>query len=66
MEAGPWFNPMALKRAKTLWSFGHSECNRVNALPERSQKQGIDLVSPALVVQCVLRYNIKILCLNGC
>ena len=22
-------NPIALKMAKTLWSFGHSECNRV-------------------------------------
>ena len=24
------FNPIALRKAKTLWSFGHSECNRVN------------------------------------
>ena len=23
------FNPVALRMAKTLWSFGHSECNRV-------------------------------------
>ena len=23
------FNPIALGTAKTLWSFGHSECNRV-------------------------------------
>ena len=23
------FNPIALKTAKTLWSFDHSECNRV-------------------------------------
>ena len=22
-------NPVALQMAKTLWSFGHSECNRV-------------------------------------
>ena len=22
------FNPIALRMAKTLWSFGHSECNR--------------------------------------
>ena len=22
------FIPFALRRAKTLWSFGHSECNR--------------------------------------
>ena len=22
-------NPIALRTAKTLWSFGHSECNRV-------------------------------------
>ena len=25
-----FFNPIALKRAKTPQSFGHSECNRVN------------------------------------
>ena len=24
------FNPIALRMAKTLWSFGHSECKRVN------------------------------------
>ena len=24
------FNPIVLRMAKTLWSFGHSECNRVN------------------------------------
>ena len=24
------FNPIALRTAKTLWSFGHSECNRIN------------------------------------
>ena len=26
------FDPIALRKAKTLWSFGHSECNRVNLL----------------------------------
>ena len=26
------FNPVALKTAKTLWSFGRSECNRVKPL----------------------------------
>ena len=26
------FNPTALRTAKTQWSFGHSECSRVNAL----------------------------------
>ena len=25
-----YFNPIALRMAKTLQSFGHSECNRVN------------------------------------
>ena len=25
-------NPSALRMAKTLWSFGHSECNWVNSL----------------------------------
>ena len=24
-----YVNPIALRTAKTLWSFGHSECNRV-------------------------------------
>ena len=24
------FNPIALRMAKALWSFGHSECNKVN------------------------------------
>ena len=28
MEA--FLNPFALRMAKNLWSFGHSECNRVN------------------------------------
>ena len=27
------FNPIALSMAKTLWSFGHSERNRVKTLP---------------------------------
>ena len=27
----PSFNPIALRRAKTLWSFGPSECNRINS-----------------------------------
>ena len=26
------FNPIALRTAKTLWSFGHSECNRVKRM----------------------------------
>ena len=26
------FNPIALKTAKTLWSFGHFECNRVESI----------------------------------
>ena len=26
-----FFNPIALRTAKTLWSFGLSECNRVNS-----------------------------------
>ena len=27
-----YINPVALRMAKTLWSFGHSDCNRVNGL----------------------------------
>ena len=26
---GPAVDPIALRTANTLWSFGHSECNRV-------------------------------------
>ena len=25
------FNPIALRMAKTLWSFGHYECNRIKS-----------------------------------
>ena len=28
-QMGSTLNPIALSMAKTLWSFGHSECNRV-------------------------------------
>ena len=28
-ESIPFINPLALRTAKTPWSFGHSECNRV-------------------------------------
>ena len=37
-----FFNPIALKLAKTLWSFGHSECNRVKSdrkVPEKKKKK---------------------------
>ena len=30
MRISQLFNPFALKTAKTLWSFGHYECKRVN------------------------------------
>ena len=29
LNAIGFVNPIALRRAKTLYSFGHSECNRV-------------------------------------
>ena len=29
LPMGSTLNPIALRMAKTLWSFGHSECNRV-------------------------------------
>ena len=32
MGFGPLFNLTALRRAKTLWSFGLSECSRVKYL----------------------------------
>ena len=33
------FNPIALRMAKTLWSFGHSECNKVK---ERTAPEGVN------------------------
>ena len=30
-------DPIALKMAKTLWSFGHSECNRVKFYSSQNQ-----------------------------
>ena len=36
-------NPIALKMAKTLWSFGCSECNKVNKMTTRAPgKRGIE------------------------
>ena len=37
------FNPIALRMAKTQWSFGHSECNRVKS-------QTLSSVSPPLLL----------------
>ena len=31
----PGLNPIALRTAKTLWSFGHSECNKVKRVKSR-------------------------------
>ena len=38
---GSTLNPIALRAAKTLWGFGHSECNRVKGknLLQEEQKQ---------------------------
>ena len=30
INCDPFINPFACRTAKTLWSFGHPECNRVN------------------------------------
>ena len=32
------FNPVALRTAKTLWSFGHFECNRFKGVPATELK----------------------------
>ena len=37
----PHFNPIVLRMAKTLWSFGHSECNRVKELPPPQKQKRI-------------------------
>ena len=42
-------NPIALRMAKTLWSFGHSECNRVNSQESLANKS-YDMVSSSLLV----------------
>ena len=33
------FNPIALRTAKTLWSFGRSECNRVKLSFDKMTKE---------------------------
>ena len=45
------FNHFALRKAKTLWSFGLSECNRVNE-PIRGP--------PILVKNCVFLLSIHV------
>ena len=32
MQPACWFNPVALRKAKIVYNFGLSECNRVNTL----------------------------------
>ena len=35
-------NPITLGMVKTLWSFGHSECNRVKSVTRQIIKSGFD------------------------
>ena len=42
-------NPIAFRMAKTLWSFGHSECNRVK-IPT---KRGVHLIVSLMANQPV-------------
>ena len=35
-----YFNPVVLRTAKTLWSFGCSECNRVKGIDNLKEKWG--------------------------
>ena len=37
------FNPIAPRMAKTLWNFGHSECNRVKAILRALSAWGCEL-----------------------
>ena len=39
------FNPTAFRMAKTLWSFGSSECNRVNANNKLSNQSDCTLIN---------------------
>ena len=36
----PSFNPTALRKAKIVYNFGLSECNRVHKLPSAKQSNG--------------------------
>ena len=35
------FNPVTLRMVKPLWSFGHSECNRVNQMLHKMSSAGL-------------------------
>ena len=38
------FNPTALRAAKTLWSFGHSECSGINPAENTIEEQAVDII----------------------
>ena len=38
------FNPIAIRTAKTLWSFDHSECNRVKRQNTKISKIAVDTI----------------------
>ena len=46
--------PIALKRAKTLLSFGHSECNRVKVKEEMVSISQVAVGAVALEAHCIL------------
>ena len=57
---GPQFNPIALRMAKTLWSFECSESNRVKVSSKRPDKQGIEIAIHGLVVLHHIHYTMDV------
>ena len=49
-----FFSPFALRMAKILWSFGRSECKRVNSSPMRKEAKELKKENPMKVYLCFL------------
>ena len=52
------FNPFALRKAKTLWSFGPSECNRVNYKAFKPEAGEVICRSNAYITEAYLQMKI--------
>ena len=48
-DGGFQFNPVALRKAKIVYNFGLSDCNRVKVSSERWQECKIEQAVPGLV-----------------
>ena len=49
------FNPIALRKAKIVYNFGHSECNRVKASKTKRKGELANIVDPTLNMGTGLR-----------